>query len=76
MRVQSDTLPKKMEILGDKVLVRSDINLVARTDDFGATEMYEYDEVRYKKDKYIEMLKTENNQVWDTLTFLLDMTTR
>lgn len=73
MKAQSNIKPKDIEILGDKVLVRYNIIKVIRVDEIDnkETDMYEYDEIRYKKDEYIQLLKKENNQMWDTLSYII-----
>lgn len=63
MKAQSNTKPLLVEILGNKVLVRTNITKVIKTDEHGDTEIYEYDEIRYKKDKYIEFLSNENSNL-------------
>ena len=69
MKGNSDTRPNKIQILGNKVLIRT--NIVEVT--FEDRTSYNYDEVRYTKDEYIELLKTENMQMWDTLSYLLEV---
>ena len=69
MKGNSDTRPNKIQILGNKVLIRTNIVEVI----FEDRTSYNYDEVRYTKDEYIELLKTENMQMWDTLSYLLEV---
>ena len=69
MKGNSDTRPNKIQILGNKVFIRT--NIVEVT--FEDRTSYNYDEARYTKDEYIELLKTENMQMWDTLSYLLEV---
>ena len=73
MKAQSTVTPIEVEVLGDKVLVRSNIQLVTKTDDFGTVKMYEYDEVRYKKDEYIKMIDEENKQLDSVIVDLIQL---
>ena len=73
MKAQSTVEPKKVEILGDKVLVKSNIELTTRTDEHGITDMYEYDEIRYKKDEYIRMIDEENKQLDGVIVDLIQL---
>lgn len=76
MKAQSTVQPKEVEILGNKVLVRSNIELIIKTDEHGTVEMYEYDEIRHKKDEYIQSLigKTEEQEgvISDLVDLLFD----
>jgi hypothetical protein len=71
---ESNIKPKEVQILGDKVLIHTNIQEVQREDENGVRTMYEYDEEIVSKNKYIEMLKQENNEldlVVEDLTQLL-----
>jgi hypothetical protein len=73
---ESNIKPKEVQILGDKVLIHTNIQEVQREDENGVRTMYEYDEEIVSKNKYIEMLKQENNEldlvVEDLTQFLID----
>jgi hypothetical protein len=60
--VQGSKESAKEVIVGyDTVYVHSDIEDVSYTDEFGNyIEMYQYNEIQYKKDEYIELMADEN----------------
>nr|WP_259545017.1 hypothetical protein [Heyndrickxia oleronia] len=63
MKIQGtqSTKPKELEINVDTVYVRSNITRI-ETEDFTG---WEYDEIQYDKNEYIEMISTENKQLKD-----------
>ena len=64
MKVESTVKPKQVKILGNKVLVRSNIELVNKENPDGEiNKMYQYDEVKFDKDEYIE--KQSEQQTFD-----------
>jgi len=71
---ESNIKPKEVQILGDKVLIHTNIQEVQREDENGTRTIYEYDEEIVSKNEYIEILKQENKDlelVIDDLTQLL-----
>jgi molybdopterin biosynthesis enzyme MoaB len=73
MKVESTVKPKQVKILGDKVLVRSNILQIDRENEDGSiTEIYEYDEEKFNKNNYIEMLKEENTNLQEELSTAQD----
>jgi len=71
---ESNIKPKEVQILGDKVLIHTNIQEVQREDENGTRTIYEYDEEIVSKNEYIEILKQENKElelVIDDLTQLL-----
>ncbi len=64
MKVESTVKPKQVKILGDKVLVRSNVIEVDRENEDGSiTKFYEYDEEKFNKNDYIEKVSEENDQL-------------
>lgn len=65
--------PKELEINIDTIYIRSNIIRI-ETEEFTG---WEYDEIQYDKNEYIEMLSTENKQLKeaqaDTNNNLLDL---
>lgn len=68
MKVQSAVNPEPVEILGDKVLVRS--NITNELNEEG-NMIYEYDEERYSKDEYIKKLDNENKTMQKAIDDLI-----
>ena len=57
MKVQgSQEMVKPIEILGNKVLFRTNIERVVKDDESGTREYWEYDEEKISKDEYISIL--------------------
>ena len=74
MKVQgTQETVKPIEILGDKVLIHTNIQRVTKETEFGTEEMWEYDEERISKNEYIERLKEDNVTSMLAITELYEM---
>ena len=58
MKSQSTIYPTETLILGNKVYVRDLTSVTEKTDEQGNT-VYEYDEIVFNKDEYIEKIQTD-----------------
>ncbi len=67
MKSRSTHKPEKIQILGDKVLVRTNIEQIEVEDRIE----YICDEERYTKDEYIHILISDNTKLWDVADYLL-----
>lgn len=67
MKSRSVNRPDKIQILGNKVLVRTNIEQIEVEDRIE----YICNEERYTKDDYIQKLIEDNNKIWDIADFLL-----
>ena len=64
MKVQSTVKPDKIKILGNKVLIRSNIVEVEKVEENGDIQIiFEYDEVVKIKDEYIKTVSEENTEL-------------
>ena len=64
MKVQSTVRPDKIEILGNKVLIRSNIVETEKVEESGDIQIiFEYDEVVKIKDEYIKTVSEENTEL-------------
>ena len=64
MKVQSTVKPDKIKILGEKVLIRSNIVEVEKVEENGDIQIiFEYDEVVKIKDEYIKTVSEENTEL-------------
>jgi len=64
MKVQSTVKPDKIKILGEKVLIRSNIVEVEKVEENGDIQiLFEYDEVVKIKDEYIKTVSEENTEL-------------
>ena len=71
MKVESTVYPNKIKILGNKVYVR-DLNSIVEKTDENDNIIYSYDEQLYTKDEYIELLKSENDNLQAELSTTQD----
>ena len=63
MKVRSALRPKDVEIMGDQVLIASDITPYEEEIDGHTRTGYEYDCDTYSKDEYLIKLARENEQL-------------
>ena len=64
MKVQSTVTPSKIKILGEKVLIRSNIVETEKVEENGDIQiLFEYDEVVKTKDEYIKTVSEENTEL-------------
>jgi len=64
MKVQSTVTPSKIKILGEKVLIRSNIVEVEKVEENGDIQiLFEYDEVVKTKDEYIKTVSEETTEL-------------
>ena len=72
---ESTIKPKEVQILGNKVYIRSNIQQIEKKDEMNnVTTIYTYNEEIKNKDEYIEFLQNENKEldlVVEDLTQLL-----
>ena len=74
MKVQgSQKEVKPIEILGDKVLIHTNIERISRETDSGVEELWQYDEERITKNEYIERLEQDNIASMLAITELYEM---
>ena len=71
MKVQSTVKPNNIKILGNKVLIASNIVEIEKVEENGAQVMFEYDEVVYAKDEYIEMISIKNSETGEVVDQIL-----
>jgi len=72
MKVQSTVRPDKIEILGNKVLIRSNIVETEKVEENGDIQIiFEYDEVVYAKDEYIRMISIKNSETEEVVDQIL-----
>ena len=77
MKVQSTVRPDKIEILGNKVLIRSNIVETEKVEENSDIQiLFEYDEAVKIKDEYIKTISEENTElelvVGDLTEMLID----
>jgi len=61
---ESTIKPKEVQILGNKVYLRNNIQQIEKTDEMNnTTTIYTYDEEVKNKDEYIEFLQNENKKL-------------
>ena len=64
MKVQSTVKPNNIKILGERVLIRSNIVETEKVEDNGDIQIiFEYDEVVKIKDEYIKTVGEENTEL-------------
>ena len=64
MKVQSTVKPNNIKILGNKVLIASNIAETEKVEDNGDIQiMFEYDEVVKIKDEYIKTVSEKNTEL-------------
>jgi len=64
MKVQSTVKPNNIKILGERVLIRSNIVETEKIEENGDIQiMFEYDEVVKIKDEYIKTVSEENTEL-------------
>jgi len=64
MKVQSTVKPDNIKILGNKVLIRSNIVETEKVEENGDIQIiFEYDEVVKIKDEYIKTVSEENTEL-------------
>ena len=72
MKVQSTVTPSKIKILGEKVLIRSNIVEVEKVEENGDIQIiFEYNEVVYAKDEYIKMISIKNSETEEVVSQIL-----
>jgi len=72
MKVQSTVRPDKIEILGNKVLIRSNIVETEKVEENGDIQIiFEYDEVVYAKDEYIRIISIKNSETEEVVDQIL-----
>ena len=72
MKVQSTVKPNNIKILGNKVLIASNIVETEKVEDNGDIQIiFEYDEVVYAKDEYIKMISAKNSETGEVVDQIL-----
>ena len=72
MKVQSAVRPDNIKILGNKVLIRSNIVETEKIEENGDIQiMFEYDEVVFMKDEYIKMISIKNSETEEVIDQIL-----
>ena len=71
MKVQSTVRPDNIKILGNKVLIASNIVETEKVEENSAQVMFEYDEVVYAKDEYIKMISIKNSETEEVVSQIL-----
>ena len=72
MKVQSTVRPDNIKILGNKVLIASNIVEIEKVEDNGDIQViFEYDEVVYAKDEYIKMISIKNSETEEVVSQIL-----
>ena len=72
MKVQSTIKPDKIDILGERVLIRSNIVETEKIEENGDIQIiFEYDEVVYAKDEYIRMISIKNSETEEVIDQIL-----
>ena len=71
MKVQSTVRPDKIEILGNKVLIRSNIVETEKVEENGNIQIiFKYDEVVYEKDEYIRIISIKNSETEEVVEII------
>ena len=72
MKVQSTVKPNNIKILGNKVLIASNIVEIEKVEENGDIQIiFEYDEVVYTKDEYIRMISIKNSETEEVVSQIL-----
>ena len=72
MKVQSTVRPDNIKILGNKVLIASNIVETEKVEDNGDIQIiFEYDEVVFTKDEYIRMISIKNSETEEVIDQIL-----
>jgi len=72
MKVQSTVKPDNIKILGNKVLIRSNIVETEKVEENGDIQIiFEYDEVVFTKDEYIRMISIKNSETEEVIDQIL-----
>ena len=72
MKVQSTIEPDNIKILGNKVLIASNIVEIEKVEENGDIQIiFEYDEVVFTKDEYIRMISIKNSETEEVIDQIL-----
>ena len=72
MKVQSTVKPNNIKILGNKVLIASNIVEIEKVEENGDIQIiFEYDEVGFTKDEYIRMISIKNSETGEVVDQIL-----
>ena len=72
MKVQSTVRPDNIKILGNKVLIASNIVEIEKVEENGDIQIiFEYDEVVFTKDEYIRMISIKNSETEEVIDQIL-----
>ena len=71
MKVQSTIKPDNIKILGERVLIRSNIVETEKIEENGTQVIFEYDEVVFTKDEYIKMISAKNSETGEVVDQIL-----
>ena len=71
MKVQSTIKPDNIKILGERVLIRSNIVETEKIEENGTQVIFEYDEVVFTKDEYIKMISIKNSETEEVVSQIL-----
>jgi len=72
MKVQSTVKPNNIKILGNKVLIASNIVEIEKVEENGDIQIiFEYDEVVFTKDEYIRMISIKNSETEEVIDQIL-----
>ena len=72
MKVQSTVRPDNIKILGNKVLIASNIVEIEKIEENGDIQIiFEYDEVVKIKDEYIKMISIKNSKTEEVVDQIL-----
>jgi len=72
MKVQSAVRPDNIKILGNKVLIASNIVETEKVEENGDIQIiFEYDEVVFTKDEYIKMISIKNSETEEVIDQIL-----
>ena len=72
MKVQSTVKPNNIKILGNKVLIASNIVEIEKVEENGDIQIiFEYDEVVYTKDEYIKMMSIKDSETEEVVGQIL-----
>ena len=71
MKVQSTVKPNNIKILGNKVLIASNIVETEKVEENGTQVIFEYDEVDFTKDEYIKMISIKNSETEEVVSQIL-----
>ena len=71
MKVQSTIKPDKIDILGERVLIRSNIVETEKIEENGTQVIFEYDEVVFTKDEYIKMMSIKDSETEEVVSQIL-----